>query len=206
MATAKKHAPRPARAGKEAKAKPQSAPADKDGKYVPPITVTHPALLSAGRDDGFRAAIYLMNMVLSRLQTCRESFGRSLGLTGTQYAVLMGVAHRQNTTGITIRTLALHLAIAPTHVTTEVRRLVDMGLLEKGRHGSDGRSVLITLTAMGQDYVEQVSPLVRRVNDYLFSDITREGFDAFKSCLSTVALNSELALAELRRHNLSEKA
>ena len=77
----------------------------------------------------FRQSLYLMVFAFSRLQTCREAFGRALGLTGTQFAVLIGTAYRQGHEGVSIRALADHIQLAPTHVTTEVGRLIGKGLL-----------------------------------------------------------------------------
>lgn len=170
--------------------------------YVPPLTTTHASLLKNGRDSGFREVVYLMNTVLSRLQVCRESFGQALGLTGTQFAVLMGVAHRQLDHGVSIRALATHLAIAQPHVTTEVGRLVEAGLLQKDRHGTDKRSKLITLTDAGKAYVEEVSPYVQRVNDHLFAGISVSDFKVLGDTLNCIAMNSELAMAEIRKQKL----
>ena len=58
---------------------------------------------------------------------CRDAFGRELDLTPSQFVVLMGVAHCQGTEGVTIRELADHVALASTHVTTEVGRLERTG-------------------------------------------------------------------------------
>lgn len=171
-------------------------------RYTPPLTISHEALLANGGDHQFRAAVYLMNMVLSRLQTCRESFGALLGLTGTQFAVLLGVAHEQNGSGVTIRKLADHLSIAAPHVTTEVGRMVDMGLLMKDRHDTDRRSVLTKLTSKGREYVEQVSPVVLKINDYLFEGVEETEFKALLSCFSKISINSERALAELRIYKI----
>src|ERR1700681_1246714 len=67
--------------------------------FRPPLTVSHAELLSGGTDVAFRESLYLMVLAFSRLQTCREAFGRALGLTGTQFAVLIGTAYGQGQAG-----------------------------------------------------------------------------------------------------------
>src|ERR1700704_5779078 len=99
--------------------------------FAPPLTASHGELLTAGTDVAFRQSLYLMVLAFSRLQTCREAFGRALGLTGTQFAVLIGTAYQQGRDGVSIRSLADHIQLAPTHVTTEVGRLIGKGLLGK---------------------------------------------------------------------------
>ena len=73
--------------------------------------------------------VYALVQGVSRLSTFRDVFGRQLGITPSQFAVLMSVAHCQGRSGVTIRGLADHAAMAPTHVTTEVGRLTRKNLL-----------------------------------------------------------------------------
>jgi DNA-binding MarR family transcriptional regulator len=154
----------------------------------------------------FRQSLYLMVLAFSRLQTCREAFGRALGLTGTQFAVLIGTAYRQGGEGVSIRALADHIQLAPTHVTTEVGRLIGKGLLIKTINRHDRRGVLVRLSRQGEAAVGKVAPFVRRVNDRLFASITRRDFAVVSSFLSQFAKNSEEALDEIRRTERSRNA
>jgi DNA-binding MarR family transcriptional regulator len=177
----------------------------KPRSFVPPLTITHPALLEGGHDDHFRQALYVMVLAFSRLETCREAFGKAMGLTGMQFAVMMGVAYQQKRDGVTIRALADHVQLASTHVTTEVGALTRRGLLSKRPHPTDRRSVLVCLTKEGEDAIREIIPLVRRVNDRLFENVSKAELNTIFSVMTRVAFNSEYALAELRRSSL-EKA
>ena len=84
-------------------------------------------------------------------------------------------------------------------MTTEVGRLIDKGWLTKQASTLDRRSVLVRLSPKGEDAVRKVNPLQRRVNDLLFTDMSREEFAVVSSFLERLALNSEYALAEIRR-------
>jgi DNA-binding MarR family transcriptional regulator len=167
--------------------------------FAPPLTVAHGELLSAGTDVAFRQSLYLMVLTFSRLQTCREAFGRVLGLTGTQFAVLIGTAYQQGHDGVSIRALAEHIQLASSHVTTEVGRLTAAGLLTKAVNRHDRRGVLVRLSRRGEAAVEEVAPFVRRVNDRLFAGISRRDFAVVSAFLSRFAANSEDALDEIRR-------
>src|SRR5215469_5838131 len=101
------------------------------GGFRPPRTISRRDYLRNGGDDWFREVIYATVEALGRLLACRNAFGRALGLTASQFAVLMGVAFRQSAAGVSIRDLARHVALAPTHVTTEVGRLIRRGYLAK---------------------------------------------------------------------------
>jgi DNA-binding MarR family transcriptional regulator len=167
--------------------------------FVPPVTITLPPMLVSGGDVAFREALYLMALAFGRLHSFREAFGRTLSLTASQFIVLIGIAYRQGTEGVSIRTLADHTQLASTHVTTEVGRLIGKGLLTKTANTRDRRGVLVRLSPNGEAAVLEVNPLLRRVNDLLFQNVTREDFAIVSRFLSTLALNSEYALAEVRR-------
>jgi DNA-binding MarR family transcriptional regulator len=163
-------------------------------------------MLKSGGDVAFREALYLMALAFGRLGTCREAFGRALNLTASQFIVLIGTAYQQGSEGVSIRALADHTQLAATHVTTEVGRLIDKGLLTKQASTLDRRSVLVRLSAKGEDAVRAVNPLQRRINDLLFADMSRDEFAAVSSFLHRLALNSEYALAEIRRFELEKSS
>jgi MarR family transcriptional regulator, organic hydroperoxide resistance regulator len=174
--------------------------------YAPPLTTSHDALMEGGTDVAFRRSLYLMVLAFSRLAACREAFGRALGLTGSQFAVLIGTAYRQGRDGVSIRALADHIALASTHVTTEVGRLIDRGLLAKSANPRDRRGVLVRLTRRGEAAVNDVAPFVRRVNDRLFAGVSRREFAAVSAFLARFAANSEDALEEIHRDERRRRA
>ena len=167
--------------------------------FAPPPTVSHAALLTAGSDVAFRETLYLMVLAFGRLLACREAFGRALGLTGSQFAVLFGTAYRQDSEGVSIRRLAEHVQLASTHVTTEVGRLVRKGLLVKATNQRDRRGVLVRLSPRGEAAVRRVAPFLRRVNDCLFAGVNRRDVAALDGFLRVFARNGEDALAEIKR-------
>jgi len=178
---------------------PHAAAPPRGKPFVPPATITLPAMLQSGRDLAFRETLYLMVLAFGRIQSFREGFGKFLSLTGSQFIVLIGAAYRQGNDGVSIRTLADHTQLAATHVTTEVGRLIGKGLLTKQASTRDRRSVLVRLTPEGEAAIHAINPLLRRVNDQLFQNISREDFAVVSRFLTTFALNSEYALAEFRR-------
>src|SRR5262245_17247526 len=161
------------------------------GEFVPPATISLPAMLVAGSDLSFRETIYRMAFAYSRMASFREAFGRHLSLTASQFVVLIGTAYRQGSEGVSIRALSDHTQLAATHVTTEVGRLIDKGLLTKSANTRDRRGVLVRLTQKGEGAIRDVNPLLRRVNDCLFQNISRDEFAVVARFLSTYALNSE---------------
>jgi len=118
--------------------------------------------------------------------------------------VLMGVAHVQGEGGVTIRDLAEHVALAPTHVTTEVGRLESLGFLTKRQSDTDRRSVRVSLLPHAEAEIARVAPFIRLVNDTLFRDIDARSLGIAHEVARQLILNSETALAEIRRHQLED--
>ena len=171
-------------------------------KYSLPVTISRKDYLKGGSDSAFRASIYVMVQSVSRLLKCRDAFGHALGLTAPQFAVMMGTGSRQGQDGVSIKQLADHIALAPTHVTTEVGRLERKKLLQKKPSPSDGRSVLVSLSPKGEREIARIAPLVRSVNDLLFKDVSAEALAVASDVARTIIANSEYATAELRRNSL----
>lgn len=177
----------------------------KSPAYKPPVTISRKEFLVQGSDAEFRRSIYAMVQCVGRLLSCRDAFGRELSLTPSQFVVLMGVAHAQGSDGVTIRELADHVALASTHVTTEVRRLEEAGLLAKRPSPVDKRSVRVFLQPRGEQEVGRIAPFIRLINDALFQDIDPEALKTARNLAHQVILNSESALAEIRKHHLKRK-
>ena len=173
--------------------------------YRPPVSISRKEFLIRGSDAEFRRSIYAMVQSVGRLLACRDAFGKELNLTPSQFVVLMGVAHAQGSGGVTIRGLADHVALASTHVTTEVRRLEDAGLLVKRPSPVDKRSVRVFLQPRGEKEVARVAPFIRLVNDMLFQDIDPDALKTAQHVARQLILNSESALAEIRKHYLQRQ-
>jgi DNA-binding MarR family transcriptional regulator len=183
-------------AGGGRRQQPGSAGAD----FRMPRTVSHPALLTTGGDDtAFRETVYLMVLAFGRLIACREAFGAAMGLTGSQFAVLIGTAYCQGDRGISINGLAEHVRLASTHVTTEVGRLIRKGLLTKRTNAEDRRGVLVRLSRRGEAALKDVAPFLCSINDILFAGIGRADFDALSRFLRPFAANTERALQAIGR-------
>ena len=169
----------------------------KAGRF-PPKTISRAEFLAGESDYEFRNGIYRFVQAARRFGDCREAFGRQIGLTSSQFLVIMGVAYAQGDQGITIASIASHVGLAATHVTTEVGRLLRMGLLSKRPSLSDRRSVEVSLTPEGEAAVREAIVLVRRINDILFKDISRSEFEGLVKVSEKLIRNSEYALTELR--------
>jgi DNA-binding MarR family transcriptional regulator len=175
-------------------------PKDADNKAIRfqlPRTISRAEYVRGGSDEWLREAIYALVQGLARLLACREAFGRTLGLTATQFVVLMGVAYRQRENGVSIGELAQHVSLARTHVTTESGRLLRKGYLVKRPSPHDGRSVLVSLSPRGEAAVGALARIVRQANDILFAGIAPGEVEVAASVMRRIAVNTESALRQI---------
>ena len=161
-------------------------------------TCTLPDILRDGSDADLRTLLYSLFSVSRILEGIREALGARLGITGVQFHLLMALVDLRDTGPVGIQTLSGHLRVAPPHVTVEVAKLVKRGLLEKRRDPDDGRAVSIRLTAKAEREIAAVLPLVRSINDRMFSGLDRPAFDAVREAMLLIGRNGEDVVAGLR--------
>ena len=162
--------------------------------YAPPVSVSRPACLDGGRDDRLRALLHALFVTAARFESVRGAFGRRIGASGPQYSILAAIAERQKDVGVGIRALADHLHVAPSHITTEVNKLVSLGLVEKRANPADGRGVLVRVGRAGEAALDRLGAFRREINDILFDRIERGEFQALARLFDLFLVNTERAL------------
>lgn len=143
-----------------------------------PLSISLSAMRPDGTDREFRQLIYRMIIAESRLVEVRKAIATRVGVSGAQYTMMMAILHLQEPRGISIGDLAEHLEVTGPHVTGEVRKLAEQGLVRKTVNPDDGRGVLVRLSAEGKKRLSRAFPFIRRVNDILFEGVTAEEFKA----------------------------
>lgn len=174
-----------------------AAAADQTGPGRQETTVSIEALLDGdGSDARFRGLIHDLLSVSAQMQAVRTAIGKLIGLTGAQYSLLIAISHLARLEqAVTVSRLAEHLHVSGTFVTAEARKLAALGLIEKGANPVDGRSVLLRLTDAGGAKLREVTPTVRRLNDEIFRNFDRAGFEALAPRMADLAVTFGDALA-----------
>ena len=162
--------------------------------YAPPVSVSRAACLENGRDERLRALLHALFVTAARFEDVRGAFGRRIGASGPQYTILAAIAERQGAAGVGIRALANHLHVAPSHITTEVNKLVSLGLVEKRANPADGRGVLARLARPGEAALDRLGPFRREINDILFDGLTRADFQSVARLFERFLVNTDRAL------------
>ena len=159
-----------------------------------PLSVTRPEILIDGSDREFRRLIHRMLIGQARLAVVRESIAERIGVSGTQYTMLMSVLHLQGTAGVSITALADYLEVTGPHVTGIVGKLVAGGFVRKAVNPKDRRGVLVKLTPAGRKKLLQAFEFISAVNDRLFEGVGREEYRAVASFNAKFIRNTQATL------------
>lgn len=154
--------------------------------------------MSDGSDASFRSLIHDIIAYSGRIQEIRGSFGSAIGLTGSQYTVLISIAYLQGDGGVGINSVAEHLHLSGAFVTSETNKLVADGLVEKRNDDDDRRRVRLTITNEGRRRLNRLSKIQAPVNDLLFATLTRAEFLQLSKFMARLVGNSDEALALLQ--------
>ena len=163
-----------------------------------PLTASLPELLDGGSDLAFREMVTDLFAAVAGMQALRRALAACVGLSRGAVSVLLATRHLQTRGAVAIRTVAQHLHAAPANITADVNALVRSGLMRKRDHPQDSRAVDIALTAKGERMLDDLAPLLRRVNDRLFAGNTRAGIAAVAKFLKHLAVESKHAVRLVR--------
>ena len=161
---------------------------------TPRLTVSRPELVENGSDARFRDLLYSIFAFASRLQVARARFGKQIGLSPTQYMVLIAVA-RLADDDAGVSQVAEQLYLSGAFTTIEINKLVKAGLVLKAPHPSDRRRVVLKPSALGESKLAELASVQRPMNDALFRSLDREDFISLHRIMTGLVADADRALA-----------
>ncbi|WP_139212525.1 MarR family winged helix-turn-helix transcriptional regulator [Bradyrhizobium sp. NFR13] len=148
-------------------------------------TISRPQLMVDGSDRAFRQFVHDTLAFSARLQAVRGQLGAVIGLSGTQYTVLIAIAHLSGTDEkIGVNQVAEHLHFSGAFITIEINKLVSNGLVEKETDAEDRRRVILTITPKARALLNELAPVQRPVNDMLFRSMSAADFERTRKLMS----------------------
>jgi MarR family transcriptional regulator, organic hydroperoxide resistance regulator len=160
-----------------------------------PLSVSRPELLIGGSDRTFRQFLHAFMVFARRLEAIRDVLARAIGVTAPQYEILSHLRQSAPGDGITVGELAERLHCTGAFSTTEVGKLVALGLVIKRRDPGDARKVRVSPTPRCEQRFRSIAPLQRRLNDALFASITAEQFSVLSELFPHLADDGDRAVA-----------
>jgi DNA-binding MarR family transcriptional regulator len=167
---------------------PQAASKANSGKFELALSTSKPELLDDGgtADHRFRQFLYDFSVLAAQLEAARAYLATHVGVTSPQYNILMVIARKQGDNGVSVSDVARYLHVTGAFITAEVRKLENVGLVEKRPNPNDARSTLLRLSLEGEARIRDVEPERLFVNDNLFQHLSGEDFQHLSTTLSSL--------------------
>ncbi len=158
------------------------------------LTASKPQLLDQDGDRTLRALLYDFFAFGRSLEAARAKFASYVGLSPTQYLIMIAIKNSTSDEPMGINQLAAQLRLSGAFITNEVNKLVSQGLVEKSAHPSDGRRVQLAATGEGLRLLTRLAACQRPVNDALFGRLTRDEFRLLSQLLARLAAEGDRAV------------
>ncbi len=200
----RKHGNDPMARAKPTGRKSSKTPAKQTRPSDTALTVSLAPFLVGGTDLQFREFVADLFAAAAGMQSLRRALAKSVGLSAAEFSVLLATWYLQRQGPVGITAIARHLHVASAHVTAEVGNLVSAGLIKKSQDSKDTRAVILVLSRQGEEVLAELAPLLRRINDRLFSGNTANAINVVAKFLKHVADESTNSVA-IVRHASNEK-
>ena len=158
------------------------------------LTASKPELLDDDGDRTLRGLLYDFFAFGRSLEAARAKFASYVGLSPTQYLIMIAIKNSTLDEPMGINQVAARLQLSGTFITNEVNKLVSDGLIEKSPHPSDGRRVQLTATGPGFSLLTRLATFQRPVNDALFGRLTRDEFQFLSQLMARLAADGDRAV------------
>ena len=158
--------------------------------YVP-LTIANDGLLVDGGDQVFRKMVHAFFAFNARHETIRDGHARRIGLAGTEYTILISIAHLGQDAPVNVKTIAEHLHVTTGFITNTTRKLQSRGLVRKTQDTTDKRKTNLTVTPKAIALLEELAPFQRPVNDAEFGSLSRAEFLQLSETIQRLVASSE---------------
>jgi len=163
------------------------------GKKGKGLLVTNPKLVIDGSDLQFRRLIHNFLLFGSRLQKLNTRIAGLLGLSETDFTIVMSIRHLEKEDRPNISQLADYLNLSSPLITNRVIGLIKKGLLAKEAADSDRRVMLLSLTPAAHALIEATSQQIAQLNDLAMAAISRDMMNKLIPLLAKLAEDVETA-------------
>jgi len=127
------------------------------------------------------------------LEEVRQLWGKTLGITGPQWMILMAVSDLDKDGGVPVNVVSKLLHVDPSFVTTQSKILEQKQLLLRAPSPSDARVVRLSLTDKTKKHLASLADQYKTFRQYVFDEFSEKELAEFTAKLAT--LNTRLEKA-----------
>ncbi|VIO71663.1 MarR family winged helix-turn-helix transcriptional regulator [Bradyrhizobium ivorense] len=129
----------------------------------------------------------------SQLEEIHKSWAEMLGITESQWLILMAIDELDEGRGVSGIGVANKLRIHPAFVTNQTKKLEKMDLLTRVTSPDDARFLQISLTQKARAEITNLTNRRQALNSTMFGGLDEEALHYLNRRLTSIAKNSRVA-------------
>jgi DNA-binding MarR family transcriptional regulator len=158
--------------------------------------LAHPR--SAGHLDIIKRFTWEISAINVYLEELRQVWARTLGISGPQWMILMGISDLDKDDGVPVNVVSKLLHVDPSFVTTQSKLLEKKGLLRRKPSPTDARVVRMSLTDKTRKQLACLSEQHKAIREHVFEEFDENELKEFTAKLATLKNRLEKACLRVK--------
>src|SRR5260370_2247473 len=125
---------------------------------------------SAKNQDIVRRFTWEIASINVHLQELRYFWAKTLGISPTQWMILMALADLDRGEGVPVKVVSKMLHVDPSFVTTQSKLLEKKGFMRRKTSQDDARVVQMSLTDKSYKHIASLASRQEALNDFIFAE------------------------------------
>jgi MarR family transcriptional regulator, organic hydroperoxide resistance regulator len=146
--------------------------------------------------DMIRRFTWVIAAIGVHLDELRYYWGKTLGISGPQWMILMALAELDRDDGVPVNVVSKKLHVDSSFVTTQSKMLEKKGFIRRKTSAEDGRVVQMSLTDKTYKQLANLAAQQEALNEFIFAELDDRKLGEMTDKL--VALQSRLEKACLK--------
>jgi MarR family transcriptional regulator, organic hydroperoxide resistance regulator len=120
--------------------------------------------------DVIRRLTWVIASISVRLEELRYFWGKTLGISGPQWMILMALAEIDQDDGVPVNVVSKKLHVDSSFVTTQSKLLEKSGFVRRKTSTEDARIVQMSLTDKTYKHLASLAAQQEALNEFIFSE------------------------------------
>ena len=147
--------------------------------------------------DVIRRLTWVIASISVRLEELRYFWGKTLGISGPQWMILMALAEIDQDDGVPVNVVSKKLQVDPSFVTTQSKLLEKKGFIRRRTSTEDARIVQMSLTDKTYKHLGGLAAQQEALNEFIFSELDDRELAELTDKLATLQNRLEKACLKL---------
>src|SRR5580704_12336398 len=143
--------------------------------------------------DLARRFTWVIASISVHLEELRYFWGKTLGISGPQWMILMALAEIDQDDGVPVNVVSKRLHVDPSFVTTQSKLLEKKGFIRRQASSEDARVVKMSLTDKTYKHLASLASQQESLNEFIFAEFSAGEMDELNGKLASLKKRLEKA-------------